>query len=342
MTAIDGGQDGLLHRRRLHRSSAKRRSRTTGPTRGGSRWPTSSSAPCTARRGSSTCGRSPHSRIVSSTTAVRDSWGSGNASSATIRSRRRSPSGSSRATSRSRSFELEDEGADGAAQLPQYWEQRWPCTDVAVLPDRLDAAGISWKEYRGRERVGAAAAHGPARPIQRDVEERRDVQGVRRRPRTPGNCPRCRGSRLRSRCRITRRKACVRVRTGPSRLLNAADAEPGVELDGGRADVGRLRRATTITCRRRTSTCTASARACRRSSCRPTRGRGTSTTHDGVRLGAAVDRDRVRRATADSRDANTNDMLSAFDFTQQPLDPLVLTPRTARRHRSSSVPDRRG
>jgi hypothetical protein len=29
-----------------------------------------------------------------------------------------------------------------------------------------------------------------------------------------------------------------------------------------------------------------------------------------------------------SRDANTNDMLSAFDFTQQPLEPLVLTPRT--------------
>jgi phospholipase C len=46
-------------------------------------------------------------------------------------------------------FRLEGEGATGAAQLPQYWTERWPCTDVAVLPDRLDAAGISWKEYRG-------------------------------------------------------------------------------------------------------------------------------------------------------------------------------------------------
>ncbi|MEP6757922.1 MAG: alkaline phosphatase family protein [Actinomycetota bacterium] len=48
-----------------------------------------------------------------------------------------------------RVYELEGQGAAGAAQLPQYWEQRWPCTDVAVLPDRLQAAGISWKEYRG-------------------------------------------------------------------------------------------------------------------------------------------------------------------------------------------------
>ena len=46
-------------------------------------------------------------------------------------------------------YQLETEGEAGAAQVPQYWEARWPCTDVAVLPDRLAAAGISWKEYRG-------------------------------------------------------------------------------------------------------------------------------------------------------------------------------------------------
>ena len=46
-------------------------------------------------------------------------------------------------------YQLENEGEAGAAQVPQYWEARWPCTDVAVLPDRLQAAGISWKEYRG-------------------------------------------------------------------------------------------------------------------------------------------------------------------------------------------------
>jgi phospholipase C len=46
-------------------------------------------------------------------------------------------------------FQLEDQGATGAAQIPSYWEARWPCTDVAVLPDELEAAGLSWKEYRG-------------------------------------------------------------------------------------------------------------------------------------------------------------------------------------------------
>jgi phospholipase C len=46
-------------------------------------------------------------------------------------------------------YELEGQGESGASQIPQFWEARWPCTDVAVLPDRLEAAGISWKEYRG-------------------------------------------------------------------------------------------------------------------------------------------------------------------------------------------------
>lgn len=46
-------------------------------------------------------------------------------------------------------YRLEGQGAEGSAQIPQFWEQRWPCTDVAVLPDRLEAAGISWKDYRG-------------------------------------------------------------------------------------------------------------------------------------------------------------------------------------------------
>ena len=46
-------------------------------------------------------------------------------------------------------FQLENQGEEGAAQIPQYWEARWPCTDITVLPDRLQTAGISWKEYRG-------------------------------------------------------------------------------------------------------------------------------------------------------------------------------------------------
>ena len=32
---------------------------------------------------------------------------------------------------------------------PVLYRPRWPCTDVTVLPDRLEAAGLSWKEYLG-------------------------------------------------------------------------------------------------------------------------------------------------------------------------------------------------
>jgi phospholipase C len=46
-------------------------------------------------------------------------------------------------------FALEEQGAVGAAQVEAMYRPRWPCTDVAVLPDRLEAAGISWKEYLG-------------------------------------------------------------------------------------------------------------------------------------------------------------------------------------------------
>jgi phospholipase C len=46
-------------------------------------------------------------------------------------------------------YQLEQQGASGAAQVPAYWEARWPCTDIKVLPDELRSAGISWKDYRG-------------------------------------------------------------------------------------------------------------------------------------------------------------------------------------------------
>jgi phospholipase C len=46
-------------------------------------------------------------------------------------------------------YRLEEQGAAGADQIQTYYRPRWPCTDVAVLPDRLDAAGISWKDYLG-------------------------------------------------------------------------------------------------------------------------------------------------------------------------------------------------
>jgi phospholipase C len=46
-------------------------------------------------------------------------------------------------------YRLEEQGRAGADQVQTFYRPRWPCTDVAVLPDRLEAAGISWKEYRG-------------------------------------------------------------------------------------------------------------------------------------------------------------------------------------------------
>lgn len=47
-------------------------------------------------------------------------------------------------------YTLEEQGAAGAAAITSMYRPRWPCTDVAVLPDRLQAAGITWKEYLGR------------------------------------------------------------------------------------------------------------------------------------------------------------------------------------------------
>jgi len=47
-------------------------------------------------------------------------------------------------------YQLEEQGAAGAEAIQALYRPRWPCTDVAVLPDRLDAAGLSWKEYLGQ------------------------------------------------------------------------------------------------------------------------------------------------------------------------------------------------
>ncbi len=45
-------------------------------------------------------------------------------------------------------FSLE-EHRDTANQIPSYWRFRWPCIDARVLPELLNARGISWREYRG-------------------------------------------------------------------------------------------------------------------------------------------------------------------------------------------------
>ena len=46
-------------------------------------------------------------------------------------------------------FALEERGEAGTVSLRRYWELRWPCTDVEVLPDLIEDAGLTWKEYRG-------------------------------------------------------------------------------------------------------------------------------------------------------------------------------------------------
>jgi phospholipase C len=48
-----------------------------------------------------------------------------------------------------RLYLAEDQGSQGLAEIRASLISRWPCIDVAVLPDLLQRAGISWKEYRG-------------------------------------------------------------------------------------------------------------------------------------------------------------------------------------------------
>ncbi len=48
-----------------------------------------------------------------------------------------------------RIYRLEEEGPNGTQAIRGSFVSRWPCFDVKVLPDLLDRAGRSWKEYRG-------------------------------------------------------------------------------------------------------------------------------------------------------------------------------------------------
>ena len=43
----------------------------------------------------------------------------------------------------------EEQGSRGLDQIRASLVSRWPCFDVTVLPDLLQQHGISWKEYRG-------------------------------------------------------------------------------------------------------------------------------------------------------------------------------------------------
>jgi phospholipase C len=46
-------------------------------------------------------------------------------------------------------FRAEEQGPAGAEAVRSHYRLRFPCSDVKVLPDLLQARGISWKEYRG-------------------------------------------------------------------------------------------------------------------------------------------------------------------------------------------------
>jgi phospholipase C len=45
-------------------------------------------------------------------------------------------------------YRLEEE-AKPAVLAKRYWFERWPCTDIRVLPDLLERRGISWRYYMG-------------------------------------------------------------------------------------------------------------------------------------------------------------------------------------------------
>ncbi len=47
-------------------------------------------------------------------------------------------------------YQLEAQGASAAEQVRAALVERWPCTNIAVLPDLLKRAGLSWNEYRGQ------------------------------------------------------------------------------------------------------------------------------------------------------------------------------------------------
>jgi phospholipase C len=49
---------------------------------------------------------------------------------------------------RERAFSLE-ESTRTADRVRNFWEERWPCIDIKVLPDELTAHGIAWRYYRG-------------------------------------------------------------------------------------------------------------------------------------------------------------------------------------------------
>jgi phospholipase C len=45
-----------------------------------------------------------------------------------------------------------EEASDILELTERFWMERWPCTDIKILPDLLEKRGISWKYYKGGTR----------------------------------------------------------------------------------------------------------------------------------------------------------------------------------------------
>ena len=238
-------------------------------------------------------------------------------------------------------FRLEGEGANGAAQLPQYWTERWPCTDVTVLPDRLDAAGISWKEYRGENewvQPLRMVRHVRFSSMWNNVVSSQDfVKDLR-----GGNLPAV--SWLTPPFPLSDHppQSVCAGENWTVKVLNELMQSPewastAVVLTwddfGGYYDHVPPPHVDMYGLGPRVPTIIMSPYS-----------RPGFIDHDTMEFASVL---RLIETVFDvppltSRDANTDDMLSAFDFTQQPLDPLVLTPRTCPDTPVVGVPDAPG
>ena len=238
-------------------------------------------------------------------------------------------------------FRLEGEGANGAAQLPQYWTERWPCTDVTVLPDRLDAAGISWKEYRGENEwvqplrmVRHVRFSSMWNNVVSSQDFVKDLHG--------GNLPAV--SWLTPPFPLSDHppQSVCAGENWTVKVLNELMQSPewastAVVLTwddfGGYYDHVPPPHVDMYGLGPRVPTIIMSPYS-----------RPGFIDHDTMEFASVL---RLIETVFDvppltSRDANTNDMLAAFDFTQQPLDPLVLTPRTCPDTPVVGVPDAPG
>jgi phospholipase C len=198
------------------------------------------------------------------------------------------------------------------------WVERWPCHDIRILPDLLERRGISWRYYTGPSpyfMVIRGIPHVRYGPMWEKVVsweefvpdlEAGDLPSVSWLvpPATLGP------PRIRRDVRGENWTVAMNALMSPSgstprsssrgRLGGYYDHVPAVDIYGyGLGSGDRIAGAGPGHLRRRR-----------------------------LLLGPEADRDGVRVPSLTERDANANDLLSAFDFEQRPNAPLVLGERT--------------